>query len=392
MRVLLFFLFFLFLSYGPVILYSMCVRRCNFTTVLSRVFRVVLTVIPTAFIAYYICSLIGWFRFDTMFVCFLNIGIILFFLPLNAYLLCKAIYVYFKDKKGKNIAWLPKLGAMFATLLFALVVLGLVDRKNVEVREVEVVLTELPKGFDGLKIVQITDVHLGNIDGVREYLNEIVVTANSYNPDMVMLTGDLFNVAACDVAGAEGTLNALTSMIGKYAVLGNHDYGKYTKWKCAEDSINNLDEVKSLYRGFGFDLLLNENRVIVSEGDTLYIAGMENCGEEPFPCYGDMDASLAGVEGKPALLLSHDPSTWKTHVLGYENVLMTFSGHTHAAQMGFEVGSFKFSPAQFLYDEWDGVYEKDGKYLFVSRGVGYVGLAFRLGMKPEISVITLRVK
>ena len=92
------------------------------------------------------------------------------------------------------------------------------------------------------------------------------------------------------------------------------------------------------------------------------------------------------------LLLSHDPSTWKTKVLGYENVLMTFSGHTHAAQMGVEICDFKFSPAQFLYDEWDGVYEKDGKYLFVSRGVGYVGLAFRLGMRPEISVITLRAK
>ena len=317
---------------------------------------------------------------------------ILFFLPLNLYLLCKAIYVYFRDKKGKNLRWLHKVGATLALVLFVLIVVGVVDRKNVQTREVEVCLEELPKGFDGLKVVLMSDVHVGNIDGKRDYLNRLTEIVNSYNPDVVMLCGDLVNVDASEGEGTDSTFTGLQAKHGKFAVLGNHDYGKYTKWKCADDSIKNLDAVKSLYRSLGFDLLLNENRTLVSGDDTLVVAGMENCGEEPFPCYGDMDASLFGAEGKPVLLLSHDPSTWKTHVLESENVLMTFSGHTHAAQMGFEIGDFKFSPAQFLYDEWDGLYEKDGKYLFVSRGVGYVGLAFRLGMKPEISVITLRAK
>ena len=314
---------------------------------------------------------------------------ILFFLPLNLYLLCRAIYVYFRDKKGKNVEWLHKLGLALALVLFALVVVGVVDRKNVQVRQAEVVLSDLPESFDGLKVVLMSDVHVGNIDGKRDYLNRLTDIVNSYNPDVVMLCGDLVNVEASEGEGTDSTFTGLQAKLGKFAVLGNHDYGKYTKWKCADDSIKNLDAVKSLYRSLGFDLLLNENRNLVSGDDTLVVAGMENCGEEPFPCYGDMDASLSGAEGKPVLLLSHDPSTWKTHVLEYENVLMTFSGHTHAAQMGFEIGDFKFSPAQFLYDEWDGLYEKDGKYLFVSRGVGYVGLAFRLGMKPEISVITL---
>lgn len=392
MRFVFFFLFFLFLSYGPVILYSLGMGSGVKSTTLSRLIKVILSVIPTVFISYYLCSLTGWVKLDSMFVCFINIAIILFFLPLNTYLLCNVIKVYFRDKKGKNLKWLSTLGSSIAVLLFVLLVWGVVDRKNVMVRETEVNISGLPKGFDGLKIVQITDVHIGNIDGVREYFNGIIDISNSYNPDVVMLTGDLFNLGAWEMEGAEGSLNGFTAKLGKYAVLGNHDYGKYIKWKCAKDSIDNLDAVKQGYRNFDFDLLLNENRMLVSGEDTLFVVGMENCGEEPFPCYGDMDASLSGVEGKPALLLSHDPSTWKTKVLGYENVLMTFSGHTHAAQMGIEIGDFKFSPAQFLYDEWDGVYEEDGKYLFVSRGVGYVGLAFRLGMRPEISVITLRAK
>ena len=300
--------------------------------------------------------------------------------------------MYFRDKKGKRLKWVSILGAAFAAVIAMLLVRGIVDRKDVQVRELSVVVDGLPSAFDGLKILQITDVHIGNIDGVREYFDSIIEISNSYNPDIVLLTGDLINIEAREADGTEGALNGFTAKIGKYAVLGNHDYGKYYKWDCAQDSIDNLETVKNIYRNFDFDLLLNENRVLARGEDTLVIAGMENCGEEPFPCYGDMDASLSGVGDKPVLLLSHDPSTWKTKILDYKNVLMTFSGHTHAAQMGIEIGDFKFSPAQYLYDEWDGLYEQDGSYLFVSRGVGYVGLAFRLGMRPEISVITLRAK
>jgi predicted MPP superfamily phosphohydrolase len=389
MRFVLFFLFFLFLSYGPVILFSLGVSRECKSASFSKFIKVVLSVIPTMFISYYLCSLTGLVRLDMMFVCFLNIGMILFFLPLNVYMLCKVIYLYFRDKKGKTLRWISIFGAACAAVIAMLLVRGIVDRKDVQVREISLAVDGLPSAFDGLKIVQITDAHIGNIDGVREYFKGIIEISNSYNPDIVMLTGDLINIDASEAEGTEGALNGFTANIGKYAVLGNHDYGKYYKWDSAQDSIDNLEAVKNIYRNFDFDLLLNENRVLASGEDTLVIAGMENCGEEPFPCYGDMDASLLGVEDKPVLLLSHDPSTWKTKVLDYKNVLITFSGHTHAAQMGIEIGDFKFSPAQYLYDEWDGLYEQDGRYLFVSRGVGYVGLAFRLGMRPEISVITI---
>ncbi len=392
MRFVLFFLFFLFLSYGPIILFSHGVSRECKSVLFSKLIKVVLIVIPTMFISNYLCSLTGWVRLDMMTVCFINVGMILFFLPLNIYLLCKVIYLYFRDKKGKKLQWISILGTVFAALIAALLVRGIVDRKDVQVRETRVLVKELPSAFDGLKIVQITDVHLGNIDGVREYLNGIVEISNSYSPDMVFLTGDLFNIGAWEAEGTEGTLNGFTAKLGKYAVLGNHDYGKYCNWESSQDSIDNLDTVKSLYRSYDFDLLLNENRVLTSGSDTLVVAGIENCGEEPFPCYGDIDASLSGVGDKPVLLLSHDPSTWKTKILEHKNVIMTFSGHTHAAQMGIEMGDFKFSPAQYLYEEWDGLYEEDDRFLFISRGVGYVGLAFRLGMRPEISVITLNKK
>ena len=389
MKFVLFFIFFLILSYGPVLLFSLGVSRECKSASFSKLIKVVLSVIPTMFISYYLCSLTGLVRLDMMLVCFINIGMILFFLPLNVYMLCKVIYLYFRDKKGKRLKWVSILGAAFAAVIAMLLVRGIVDRKDVQVRELSVAVDGLPSAFDGLKILQITDVHIGNIDGVREYFDSIIEISNSYNPDIVLLTGDLINIEAREADGTEGALNGFTANIGKYAVLGNHDYGKYYRWDCTQDSIDNLEAVKNIYRNFDFDLLLNENRVLARGEDTLVIAGMENCGEEPFPCYGDMDASLSGVEDKPVLLLSHDPSTWKTKILDYKNVLMTFSGHTHAAQMGIEIGDFKFSPAQYLYDEWDGLYEQDGRYLFVSRGVGYVGLAFRLGMRPEISVITL---
>ena len=380
------------MSFGPVLLYSFGIKRQSKSTLISKMIKVVLSVIPVAFISYYLCSITGWVRLDFKVACLLNIGMILFFLPLNVYLISKSVYVYLRDKKGKDLKWISVLGAILSILLLVLLAWGIADRKNVSVREVEVSIDGVPTAFDGLKIVQITDVHVGCLDGAKEYLSRLVDISNSYSPDIVMLTGDLINVAAWEAEGTEGALNGVTAKKGKYAVLGNHDYGKYYKWDSAQDSIDNLEAVKNIYRNFDFDLLLNENRVLASGEDTLVIAGMENCGEEPFPCYGDMDASLSGVEDKPALLLSHDPSTWKTKILDYKNVLMTFSGHTHAAQMGIEIGDFKFSPAQYLYDEWDGLYEQDGRYLFVSRGVGYVGLAFRLGMRPEISVITLRVK
>lgn len=389
MRFVLFFIFFLFLSYGPVALYSFLVRREKQLTLIPKLIRLVLFIIPTAFISYYLCSITGWIKLEFMLVCLINIGMILFFLPLNIFLISKAVSVYFRDKRGKNLRWVSVVGGALSVLLIILLGWGILDRKNVEVREVEVAIKDLPEAFNGLKVVQITDVHIGCLDGASDYLNRIVEISNSYNPDIVMLTGDLINVAAWEAEGTEGALNGFKANVGKYAVLGNHDYGKYYKWECSQDSIDNLDAVKNIYRNFDFDLLLNENRVLTSGNDTLVIAGIENCGEEPFPCYGDIGASLNGVEDKPALLLSHDPSTWKTKVLEYKNILMTFSGHTHAAQMGIEIGDFKFSPAQYLYDEWDGLYEQDGRYLFVSRGVGYVGLAFRLGMRPEISVLKL---
>lgn len=389
MRFVLFFIFFLFLSYGPVALYSFLLRSEKQLTLIHKLIRLILFILPTAFISYYLCSITGWIKLEFKLVCLINIGMIFFFLPLNIFLISKAVSVYIRDKKGKNLRWVSFVGGALSVLLFVLLGWGILERKNVEVREVEVGIKDLPEVFSGLKIVQITDVHIGCLDGARDYLNRIVEIANSYNPDIVVLTGDLINLAAWEAEGTEGALNGIKANIGKYAVLGNHDYGKYYKWDCTQDSIDNLEAVKNVYRNFDFDLLLNENRVLTSGNDTLVVAGIENCGEEPFPCYGDIAASLYGVKDKSVLLLSHDPSTWKTKVLEYQNILMTFSGHTHAAQMGIEIGDFKFSPAQYLYDEWDGLYEQNGKYLFISRGVGYVGLAFRLGMRPEISVITL---
>lgn len=382
MRFVIAFLFFLFLVFGPILFYTLDKK-------VSAKVKFILFLIPTLFMIFYALIASKIIFVGAMTLCMVNMSFILFLLPVNFYLLFELIYLWLKKKKGKDLKWIKMLGAILSISLFLVFIKGIIDRKDLEVRETVVNVENLPESFRNLKIVQISDVHLGNLDDKKEYLERIVEMSNQVNPDLVFLTGDIVNSIASEGDGLDGIFDNMKAKYGRFAVLGNHDYGKYYKWSCDADSIKNLDAVKKLCRDMGMELLLNENKVIVEGEDSLVIAGIENCGEEPFPCYADFDKTFMGTEGLPVLLLSHDPSSWRTKVLNYPNVLVTFSGHTHAAQMGLEIGDFKFSPAQFMYEDWDGLYEEEGQFLYISRGVGYVAIPFRLGMKPEISVIEL---
>ena len=186
----------------------------------------------------------------------------------------------------------------------------------------------------------------------------------------------------------QDTLKLLTSRYGKYAITGNHDYGHYTRWKTEEDRKENLVQFFENMRDMGFHMLNNTNIPLIIQTDTIYLSGVENWGLPPFPQYGKLPEALRGTEGHVVILLSHDPSHWRQEVI-YHPVALTLAGHTHAMQMGIQIGRFRWSPSQYIYPEYNGLYKHDRHQLYVSRGAGYLGFPGRIGQRPEITLIEL---
>ncbi|MGM9804896.1 MAG: metallophosphoesterase [Candidatus Aphodosoma sp.] len=282
-------------------------------------------------------------------------------------------------------------GALVLPVL-AFFIAGMLQRHDIKIRSVEISLPDLPASFDGKRIVQITDMHLGNLTPQYSYLQRIVTTINSLNPDLIFFTGDMVNLRATDSQSTDTVLCRLSARIGKYAVLGNHDYGDYSNWETPEAKSRNLQQTKDLYRHLGFTLLCDTALYICNGTDSIGLIGVENCGHAPFPKYGDMDKATAGFTSSATnILLSHDPNHWEEEILvSYPWIDLTLAGHTHGAQLGIELPYCTWSPAQWVFKHWDGHYQEGNQHLFVSRGLGYVGIPFRLGMYPEITLITIR--
>jgi len=190
--------------------------------------------------------------------------------------------------------------------------------------------------------------------------------------------------------GWEELLASLSAKYGKYSILGNHDYGDYWQWANAEEKQANMDLLSDLYKRMGFRLLLNESAAITSKDDSIVIMGVENWGKPPFKQYGDLKRAMASANGAPfRILLSHDPSHWDAEVAGKTNIQLTLSGHTHAGQVGIRINGYSWSPSQFFYKKWNGLYRDKGQYLYINRGLGTIGFPGRIGMSPEITVIEL---
>lgn len=292
-----------------------------------------------------------------------------------------------KAKKALNIT-----GITLSAIILCCMTVGLLSRHHFQIRETTIESTRLPESFDGMKIVHITDLHLGNLTPQQEYLDRIIATINSLHPDLLVFTGDLVNLRSDDADGAGELFNRVATTLGRYAVMGNHDYGDYVVWQSAEDKNRDVARTKAVYGQVGFTLL-NDSALYLRVGnDSIGLIGVENIGRAPFPTYGSLEKALEYFT--PAefnILLSHDPNHWQDDIVGKEQyITLTLSGHTHGAQIGVDCGTIKFSPSQMIFDYWDGLYQEGDQYLFVSRGLGYVGIPFRLGMRPEISVITLK--
>ncbi len=260
------------------------------------------------------------------------------------------------------------------------------------VQKIVLSFKDLPEAFDGFKVVQISDIHAGSFDN-KEKVKLGIDMINDLNADLICFTGDLVNAEKDEINPYIDIFSTLKANYGKYATLGNHDYyGSYDKTnKLAERAY--FDDFFDKFKQMGFELLNNENRTIEINGESIRIVGVENWGAGRwFPKRGDLDRATKNIDsGEFSILMSHDPTHWDEKVLSYNKEMqLTLSGHTHGFQFGFQMPGFKWSPAQYRYKKWLGLYEENGKYLYVNRGFGFLGFPGRVGMWPEISLIELK--
>ena len=258
------------------------------------------------------------------------------------------------------------------------------------VRKVKLKISGLPNSFKGYKIIQISDVHSGSFFH-PEKLQKAIDLINEEQPDLVLFTGDMVNNYATEFEPFVPLFKTIKSKDGKFSILGNHDYGDYGEWTSAAEKSQNIPDLIALQKLAGFEMLRNEHRIIEKNGEKLYIVGVENWGEKPFPQYGDLDKATIGIPAEAAkILMSHDPTHFDAVVKNHpSNVQVTLSGHTHGMQFGIDLKNVRWSPVQYRYKKWADLYESSGKFLYVNRGFGVIGYPGRVGIDPEITLLEL---
>lgn len=289
--------------------------------------------------------------------------------------------------------FLSRLALGVAAIPFASFLYGMYQgRYNFRVLKYTLYFEDLPEAFDGYRISQISDVHCGSFDN-SEKIQYGIDLVNEQGSDMIFFTGDLVNNKASELEGWTERFGGLKARDGVYSVLGNHDYGDYAEWPSPEAKKANLSALKNAHRDMGWDLLLNEHRLVEKNGQRLAIVGVENWGAGGFKKAGDVELASEGLGATDfKILLSHDPSYWQEKIKkDPKNYQLTLSGHTHGMQFGIEIpGWFRWSPVQYRYENWAGIYEEFGRYINVNRGFGYLAYPGRVGIWPEVSVIELR--
>lgn len=262
---------------------------------------------------------------------------------------------------------------------------------NYQLKRIPLTFSNLPKAFDGLKVIQFSDFHAGSFDdyeAVKRGLSYI----NERKPDLILFTGDLVNNRSGESEPFLDMLKSLEAPLGKFAILGNHDYGDYVPYESEQDRSNNMMSLFEVFKSIGFDLMTNENRQVEKNGEIIDIIGVENWGQDPFPQYGDLGKATAGLpKDRFSILLSHDPDHWEYEARDFPHPFdLTLSGHTHGAQFGVDIPGWEWSPVQYRYKRWMGLYKEKDQYLFVSKGFGFLGFPGRIGMSPEIVEFTMR--
>ena len=291
----------------------------------------------------------------------------------------------FVSTLGWGLAAIP-----FASILYSI----FKGKYNYKVWKYTLYFDNLPKAFDGYRITQISDIHCGSFDNY-EKIRYGVELINSQKSDVILFTGDLVNNLANEVHNWKSLFATLQAPDGVFSIMGNHDYGDYSSWETSEAKQQNLEHLFQLQKQMGWQLLLNEHCYLERNGEKIALIGVENWGHGRFSKYGDLNKAMEGINTEDfKILMSHDPTHWQEVVLPEnKDIQLTLSGHTHGMQCGIEIPEWlKWSPSQYIYKYWGGMYEEGGKYLNVNRGFGYHAFPGRLGVWPEITVIELKTK
>lgn len=296
---------------------------------------------------------------------------------------------YFPDRR----AFVSKLALGLAAIPFSSVLYGIVRGKyNYKVIKHTLYFDDLPSAFDGFKLTHISDIHSGSFDN-EEKIAYGIDLINEQNSDVILFTGDIVNNTADEMTPWISHFNSLKAKHGKYSVLGNHDYGEYVRWKTPEEKVKNFQDIKDIHPKIGFNLLLNDSVYLEKGNDKIALIGVENWGTR-FKKAGDLNLASSKINREDfKILMSHDPSHWEQEVKTHPtNFHLTLSGHTHGMQFGIEIPGIKWSPVQYIYKHWAGVYNELGKFINVNRGFGFLAFPGRVGIWPEITVITLKKK
>lgn len=282
-------------------------------------------------------------------------------------------------------------GLILAAIPFTSLTFGMISGPyNFKVRKKRLGFKNLPPAFDGLRVLQISDFHTGSWSGTAP-MERAVKLINAQKADIILFTGDLVNDMAEEALRFKEQLSSLKAPMGVYSSLGNHDYGDYVKWETEEARRNNFKRLLEAHKTFGWKLLRNENVILERENEKIAIAGCENWGKG-FHQYGDLDLTYKGLDDNIfTILMSHDPSHWEAQVLQHPHKAdIMLAGHTHGMQFGVDFKWFKWSPVQFRYKQWADLYQQSDQYLYVNRGIGFIGYPGRVGIMPEITVLELK--
>jgi len=306
-------------------------------------------------------------------------------------LLAEDITRLFRGFPDRNF-YVSEITIVLALLIFMVVVFGLTRGKHFyKLRKETLYFADLPEAFEDFTITQISDIHSGSLSNIKGVQKGIDL-ANTQESDLLIFTGDLVNNVATEMEPWIEGFSKLSAPYGKYSVLGNHDYGDYIKWENTAAKDANMARLREIHAEIGFELLLNDAVMIHKHGQQIALIGVENWGKGGFHKYGDLKKATANIPPDAfKILMSHDPSHWDEVTLDRnQHIHLTLAGHTHGMQFGIELFSFKWSPIQYMYKQWAGLYNREGKYLYVNRGFGYHGLKGRIGVWPEVTVLTLK--
>lgn len=338
---------------------------------------------------------------------FISGTFVLFYLPKLIFIIFNLIDDFFlgvtkifsrkkKVENNKSVKitrgqFLTRVGIITAGIPFLSIAYGILwGRFDLTVRNVKLGFKNLPKKFNGLKIVQLSDFHIGSFLNHLSHIEDVVDKVNLLKPDLILFTGDFVNNVSEEMDKFLPAISRLKSKYGNYSILGNHDYGEYVHWESEEAKKQNLSRLIKLQQDIGFKMLLNSSEIIKIDDEEISLVGIENWGLPPFPQYGDLNKALGSIkESSFKILMSHDPTHWDEQVLGNTNIDLTLSGHTHGAQFGIEIPGWRWSPVSLRYKRWGGLYSEQNQHLYVNTGIGFIGFPGRVGMPPEITVIEL---